>query len=71
MTITGGKYAVARFDIVPSDIALAWDLVIGGWLPESGSQPDDRLSYEVALRGPQEHPEGRMTIDICIPVRPL
>lgn len=71
MKIPGGKFGVARFEILPSRIAEAWNVVMGGWLPESGYQPDDRLCYEVALNTPAEHPEGKIILDICVPVRPL
>ena len=71
MTIPGGDYAVARFEIPPQRIAEAWGVVCGGWLPQSGYQPDDRLCYEVALNDPREHPEGKIILDIHVPVRPL
>jgi AraC family transcriptional regulator len=71
MTIAGGKYAVGHFEIRPEQIAEAWGAVLGGWLPQSGFQPDDRLCYEEALGDPREHPEGKIVLDICVPVRPL
>jgi AraC family transcriptional regulator len=71
MQIPGGKFAVARFEIPPFRIADAWNLVLGSWLPQSGYQPDDRLCYEEALSDPREHPEGKIVLDICVPVRPL
>ncbi len=71
MTIPGGDYAVARFEIPPQRIAEAWAVVCGGWLPQSGYQPDDRLCYEVSLNDPREHPEGKIILDIHVPVRPL
>jgi AraC family transcriptional regulator len=71
MQIPGGTYAVARFEIPPARIADAWNVVLGRWLPQSGYQPDDRLCYEEALSDPREHPEGKIVLDICVPVRPL
>lgn len=71
MQIPGGKFAVARFEIPPARIAEAWNVVYGRWLPQSGYQPDDRLCYEEALSDPREHPEGKIMLDICVPVRPL
>ena len=56
---------------VPGEYGEAWDFVFGKWLPESGYQPDDRLCYELYHGGPDEHPEGKHVVDICIPVRPL
>jgi len=49
----------------------AWNMVFGGWLPESGYQPDDRLCYEIYQNDPKEHPEGIHIVDICVPVKPL
>lgn len=71
MTIPGGKFAVGRFEIPPVRIGEAWSVVMGGWLPGSGYQPDDRFCYEEALSDPRQHPEGKIRIDICVPVRPL
>ncbi|MEZ4382912.1 MAG: AraC family transcriptional regulator [Nannocystaceae bacterium] len=71
MTIAGGRYAVARVEIEREQIAAAWDLVCAGWLPESGYQPDDRPCYEVMIVSPREHPQGRIVLDLCVPVRPL
>lgn len=71
MMIPGGKYAVARFEIPPARIAEAWNVVFGRWLPQSGYQPDDRLCYEEALSDPRQHPEGKLELAICVPVRPL
>lgn len=71
MLIPGGRYAVGHFEIPTSRVAEAWNVVIGHWLPQSGFQPDDRLCYEEALNVPSEHPEGKIIMDICVPVRPL
>lgn len=71
MEIPGGKYAVTRFELDESEYEAAWTAVMGGWLPESGYQPDDRLSYEVCHNSPSEHPEGKHIVDICVPVKPL
>ena len=71
MTIPGGTYAVARFEILPDEYSEAWDAVFGKWLPDSGFQPDDRPSMEVYLNDPKEHPEGKHIIDIVIPVKPF
>jgi AraC family transcriptional regulator len=72
MTVPGGKFAIARFELTGSkDYEKAWDMVLGGWLPESGYQPDDRLCYELYHNDPKEHPEGKHIVDICMPVKPL
>ncbi|MEW6366391.1 MAG: AraC family transcriptional regulator [Acidobacteriota bacterium] len=71
MTIPGGRYAMARFEIGADEYQQAWDAVFGGWLPESGYQPDDRPCYELYHNDPKTHPQGKHIVDICVPVRPL
>ena len=72
MTVPGGKFAVARFELTGSEeYEEAWNTVMGGWLPESGYQPDDRPCYELFQSDPKEHPEGIHIVDICVPVKPL
>ncbi len=72
MTIAGGKYAVAHFELAKSDeYEKAWNMVYGEWLPQSGYQPDNRLCYEMYLNDPKEDPEGKHIVEICIPVKPL
>ena len=71
MTVPGGKFAVARFELAQDEYEEAWKLVFGTWLPESGFQPDDRLCYELYHNDPKDHPENKCIVDICVPVRPL
>lgn len=72
MTIPGGRSAVGHVEMTEgTDYGEAWNAPMGGWLPESGHQPDDRLCYELFLNNPKEHPEGKHIVDICMPVRPL
>ena len=71
MTVPGGKFAAARFEITPDQYQQAWDYVFATWLPDSGYQPDDRPPYELCLNDPREHPEHKHIVEICIPVRPL
>jgi AraC family transcriptional regulator len=69
--IPAGKYAIAHFEIRPDQYGDAWNAVYGGWLPESGYQPDDRPCFELYLNDPKEHPEGKHIVDIYAPVKPL
>jgi AraC family transcriptional regulator len=71
MVIPGGKNAVARFEISQDQYGDAWNTVYGGWMPQSGYQPDDRPCYEVYLNNPEEHPERKHIIEIHAPVKPL
>ncbi|MBN1191465.1 MAG: AraC family transcriptional regulator [Dehalococcoidales bacterium] len=69
--IPAGKYAAAHFEINTDQYSDAWNAVYGGWLPESGYQPDDGPCFELYLNDPKDHPEGKCVVDICIPVKPL
>ncbi len=71
MTIPGGTYAFGRFEIASDEYGAAWDAVFSGWLPESGYQPADGLCYEQYHNDPEQHPEHKMDVSICVPVRPL
>lgn len=71
MSIPGGRFAVARAEILPRQFGEAWNALMRDWFPESGYQPDDRICYEVYLNDPKTHPEGKFLIEICEPVRPL
>ena len=72
MTVPGGKFAVARFELAGSDeYEKAWNVVFRDWLPESGYQPDDRPCVEIYHNDPNTHPQGLHIVDICLPVKPL
>ncbi|HNR87836.1 MAG TPA: AraC family transcriptional regulator [Spirochaetota bacterium] len=71
MTIAGGRYAVARFELAENEYEAAWNAVYGEWLPSSGYQPDDRPPFEIYHNDPTTHPQGLCVVDICVPVMPL
>jgi AraC family transcriptional regulator len=71
MTIPAGRYALARFELTPSDYQEAWDWVYGTWLPQSGFVPDERPCFELYPPESLAHPEGKIAVDICVPVKPL
>jgi len=71
MTVPGGKYAVASFELNPDEFEQAWAAVYGIWLPESGYQPADGVTFELCQNDPKDHPEGKHIVDICVPVKPL
>ncbi|MCI0493465.1 AraC family transcriptional regulator [candidate division KSB1 bacterium] len=71
MTIAGGRYAIARFEITSDQFQDAWDTVCGVWLPDSGYQPEDGPCFEIYHNNHQEHPERKHIVDICVPVKPL
>jgi AraC family transcriptional regulator len=71
MTVHGGAYAVAGFELDDDEFQQAWDTVYGAWLPDSGYQPDNYPCLEIYHNDPKEHPENKHIVDICIPVKPL
>ncbi len=71
MTVAGGRYARARFEIDVDQYAMAWNALYGTWLPDSGYQPDQRPSFERHLNNPQQHPEHKHIVELYIPIRPL
>ena len=72
MDVPGGKFAVAHVEITdPVQYGEAWDSLMGGWMPDSGYQPDDRLCYELYLNDQKSDPEGKQIVELCVPVKPL
>jgi len=71
MVIPGGTWAVAKFELAPDEYGAAWDAVFSGWLPESGYQPTDGVCYEQYHNDPEQHPEHKHVVSICVPVKPL
>jgi AraC family transcriptional regulator len=72
MELAGGRYAVGRFNLEPSQYQGAWNYMISKWLPDSGYLPDDRFCFE--YYPPQEQLEDDDTgraVEIFIPVAPL
>jgi len=71
MTLPAGACAVGRFELGVSDYPAAWYAIAGGWLPESGYEPDDRLPFERFIVGREARQPGAQVVDIGMPVRPL
>lgn len=69
--LEGGSYAVTEVKIRPEQYGEAWDALMGGWLPSSGYQPDDRPCFELYLNDPKTDPEGLHHVQICLAVKPL
>ena len=69
LTIPSGKYALARFALLPPEYEEAWNWVYGTWLPNSGYACDDRPCFEMYHGDGDE--QGRFVVDICVPVIPL
>ena len=71
MVIQKGNYAIGDFEISVNEYEDAWHTMCGKWLPQSGYQFDDRPCFEICLNNPEEHPQNKHIIQICIPVKPL
>jgi len=69
--LEGGPYAMARVRIRPNQFMEAWDTLMGGWLPGSGYQPDDRPRFELYHNDPLLDAEGLNDVEICLAVKPL
>ena len=63
-----GRYAVLSAALGVYEYGEAWSWLYGTWLPQSGYDPDDTVSFE---RYPFEATGASSTpiVDICIPVR--
>lgn len=72
MTLSGGRYACARFCLGSQDFYQAWQWLYSDWLFQSGYQPADGPGYEYYpfLRD-EAGVKKKMTVDICIPVQPI
>lgn len=68
MQISGGRFLVAKFNIAPERIPEAWQWIYGNWFPQSGYQPADVLPFEVYPEPPKN---GKLTVEICVPLKPL
>lgn len=71
MTVEGGKYAVASYELDPSEYGPAWQWFMGTWFPSSGFQPDERMCFELSLNDPHQHPQHKHLVEFWEPVRPL
>jgi AraC family transcriptional regulator len=71
LVIPKGNYAIGYFEIYPEQYFDAWQFMCGEWLPQSGYQLDDRLCFEAYTGNPEENPQKKRLLQICIPVKPL
>jgi AraC family transcriptional regulator len=71
MKVSGGKYAMARFELMPHEYEEAWKWVYGVWLPKSGFMPADGPPFELYHDVEECQSKGKCTVDICVPVIPL
>ncbi|CAM1365757.1 Transcriptional regulator, AraC family [Tenacibaculum sediminilitoris] len=65
--IPAAKCVVSRLEITPSEFQQAWESNFV-WMSEHGFKKADQDPYEILYTNPNEHPEGKCVVDICIPV---
>jgi AraC family transcriptional regulator len=70
MEIGAGLHALAHVTVAAEEIALVYHAIYGHWLPGSGLQPADRPTYEIYLQTPDQHPQGKYELEVCVPVEP-
>ncbi|WP_428742390.1 AraC family transcriptional regulator [Tenacibaculum sp.] len=61
------KCIVSRFEIGFDEFQQAWETSFV-WMSEHGYQKATIDPFEIYHNNPQEHPEGKCIVDICIPV---
>jgi len=67
--VEGGLYASYRLIGPYALIAPSFKTLFGGWLPQSGHDPDDRPALELYRSPPSVAPSECVT-DLLIPIRP-
>ncbi|MNI53473.1 DNA gyrase inhibitor [compost metagenome] len=68
-TLSGGQYALYKFYDTVDKLAIAYQSVYGGWLPNSDFEPDDRHALEFCMNNPYTDPEGKAKVDLYIPIK--
>ncbi|MEQ6124666.1 GyrI-like domain-containing protein [Pseudotenacibaculum sp. MALMAid0570] len=66
-TIKPTKCIISRFEIFSMEFQQAWESSFV-WMNEHGYQKADKDPFEIYYNNPQDHPEGKCIVDLCIPV---
>lgn len=66
--IPAGLYAVMRGETKPEGIPGLWSEMLA-WMQEQGYDWDTRPCYEIYLNDPETHPEKKLIMDVCGPIR--
>ena len=67
--LQGGEYAMYPFYDTPEKLNSAYRYMFGEWLPNSDYDADyDRYNLEFSLNNPLDDPEGKLKVDLFIPV---
>lgn len=65
--LPSGKYVVGNFFIGLDEFEQTWDGLFL-WMNEQGYQFRKSFPYEIYHTNYKEHPEGKMNVDLCIPI---
>jgi AraC family transcriptional regulator len=66
--IAGGGYAAYRLVGPYAMISPTWQTLFGGWLPQSGLEPDHRPSLEIYLNHPGTVSDDKLITELLIPI---
>ncbi len=66
-TLEGGKYIVGRGEVTLNDFEQCW-VSLFLWMNENHYSIRKTFPYEIYHTNFKENPEGKMTVDFCIPV---
>ncbi|MEW6187085.1 MAG: GyrI-like domain-containing protein [Thermodesulfobacteriota bacterium] len=69
-TLPGGKYAIHHCEIDPEAHEEEWLNLVLNWLASSGYQPDARPAYDIYYNDFETHPQKKVILDLCFPVKP-
>ncbi|MFF5996922.1 GyrI-like domain-containing protein [Lysinibacillus sp. KU-BSD001] len=68
--LDGGLYALYPFYDTPEKLNLAYKYMFEQWLPESEYDADDnRYNLEFSRNNPLEDPEGKLKVDLFVPIK--
>ncbi|MFJ5770096.1 GyrI-like domain-containing protein [Psychrobacillus sp. NPDC093180] len=68
--LDGGQYALYPFYDKPELLNLAYKYMFEQWLPNSEYEADyDRYNLEFGLNNPWEDPDGKMKVDLFVPIK--
>ncbi|MBA6156499.1 AraC family transcriptional regulator [Tenacibaculum sp. S7007] len=66
-TLPDTKCVVSRLGIAPMEFQEAWEANFV-WMSEKGFKRADQDPFGIYYNNPQEHPEGKCIVDLCIPI---
>lgn len=69
LDLPGGLYGCYRLMGAYSLISPTFQTLFGGWLPQSGYEPDDRPIIELYLNHPARVTEHEIATDLLVPLR--